>query len=63
MLKEGTYEIDDETAVAVAAGRAAEVGLAVRRTSLSEGSREATGVRIGVSEVEDGRKIAVTRSI
>lgn len=53
----GTYEVNDEAAVAVTASWAVEEGLAVGGTGLAEDCGQATSVGVGVAEVEYSRKV------
>lgn len=54
----GTYEVNDEAAVAVTASRAVEEGLAVGGTGLAEDCGQATSVGVGIAEVVYSRKVA-----
>lgn len=58
-----TEEVDEEAAVAEAAGGAMEMEPAFReRDRISHTSHNAAGIRIGITEIEDDRRPAGTNS-
>lgn len=54
-----TYEVNHEAPIRKTTGRRVKICFPVGRRGLAKGSRETTGVGVGVSKVEYGRKAAL----